>query len=218
MRQIEIGPRFEDWHGGARVAPRGRASRSGLARGRAPAVRARGRRGRTRNAPPVIRVPRAFLTSRAGWRRRDPDRWRVLYEALADRARKPRRPRQRGPTLVKRLHARVEPAPAREWTSPAHRRRRRPARGAGSHSSPARPPRAARPRRGVRDAISTAMRARPSSVGGRPTRASSCGEQPGDQEDRQVRARGPAARCSIARVEVGLARDRLYVTNAVKHF
>jgi DNA polymerase len=46
------------------------------------------------------------------------------------------------------------------------------------------------------------------------------GEQPGDQEDRQgAPFVGPAGEVfDRALVEVGLARERLYVTNAVKHF
>jgi len=46
------------------------------------------------------------------------------------------------------------------------------------------------------------------------------GEQPGDQEDRQgAPFVGPAGEVfDRALVEVGLARERLYVSNAVKHF
>jgi DNA polymerase len=46
------------------------------------------------------------------------------------------------------------------------------------------------------------------------------GEQPGDQEDRQgAPFVGPAGEVfDRALVEVGLPRERLYVTNAVKHF
>jgi len=46
------------------------------------------------------------------------------------------------------------------------------------------------------------------------------GEQPGDQEDRQgAPFVGPAGEVfDRALAEVGIARDRLYVTNAVKHF
>jgi uracil-DNA glycosylase family protein len=46
------------------------------------------------------------------------------------------------------------------------------------------------------------------------------GEQPGDEEDRKGRPFvGPAGRLlSKAIVEAGLDRERIYVTNAVKHF
>jgi uracil-DNA glycosylase family protein len=46
------------------------------------------------------------------------------------------------------------------------------------------------------------------------------GEQPGDQEDRQGRPFvGPAGTIfDRALAEAGIARDRVYVTNAVKHF
>jgi uracil-DNA glycosylase len=46
------------------------------------------------------------------------------------------------------------------------------------------------------------------------------GEQPGDQEDRQGRPFvGPAGRLlDRAMAEAGIARGRVYVTNAVKHF
>ena len=46
------------------------------------------------------------------------------------------------------------------------------------------------------------------------------GEQPGDQEDRQGRPFvGPAGRLfNKALAEAGIPRDRVYVTNAVKHF
>jgi DNA polymerase len=46
------------------------------------------------------------------------------------------------------------------------------------------------------------------------------GEQPGDQEDQQGRPFvGPAGRLfDKALAEAGIARDRAYVTNAVKHF
>jgi DNA polymerase len=51
-------------------------------------------------------------------------------------------------------------------------------------------------------------------------RAVLVGEQPGDQEDRQgAPFVGPAGEVlDRALVEVGLSRERLYVTNAVKHF
>ncbi|WP_395673874.1 UdgX family uracil-DNA binding protein [Inquilinus sp.] len=46
------------------------------------------------------------------------------------------------------------------------------------------------------------------------------GEQPGDQEDRQGRPFvGPAGRIfDQALAEAGIPRDRVYITNAVKHF
>jgi DNA polymerase len=46
------------------------------------------------------------------------------------------------------------------------------------------------------------------------------GEQPGDQEDRQNRPFvGPAGQLlNRAMAEAGIVRDRVYVTNAVKHF
>src|ERR1700761_1311457 len=46
------------------------------------------------------------------------------------------------------------------------------------------------------------------------------GEQPGDQEDRQGRPFvGPAGRLlDEALADAGIARERAYVTNAVKHF
>jgi DNA polymerase len=46
------------------------------------------------------------------------------------------------------------------------------------------------------------------------------GEQPGDQEDRQGKPFvGPAGgMLDEALIEAGISRDRVYVTNAVKHF
>lgn len=57
-------------------------------------------------------------------------------------------------------------------------------------------------------------------AGPRPARALLVGEQPGDQEDRQGEPFvGPAgALLDKALADAGIPRDRVYVTNAVKHF
>src|SRR5262245_29662242 len=92
MRQITIGPRFEDWQSAARAllragVPPGEVTwhevehPSLFDRAAAPA---RGVPGPSEKAP-AIRVPRAFmdLARRVAARRDpDPDRWALLYEAL----------------------------------------------------------------------------------------------------------------------------------------
>src|SRR5262245_17274239 len=114
MRQITIGPRFEDWQSAARAL-----LRAGVPPGQVTwhevehpplfdraATSARGAPDPSERAP-AIRVPRAFMDlARRVAARRDPERWALLYEALWRIAREDRNLlAQDADPLMRRLHA-----------------------------------------------------------------------------------------------------------------
>jgi DNA polymerase len=223
VRRVEIEPTFESWQAAARALLRegvppaeiawedSGASQPGL-----PGLQT------SATAPPASRgaasrVPRRFLElARQVARHHDPSRWQLLYEVLwrlvhgdRDLLETPGDPR------VGRL-LRLEDEARRAVASPAT------ARGRGATA----PPGAGLDDLRLAAANCTACdlyRHATQTVFGRGPRDARIvlvGEQPGDQEDLQgAPFVGPAGDIlDRALGEVGLVRDRLYVTNAVKHF
>ena len=209
MREIAIGPGFESWQAAAR----------GLLREEIPPADVRFvEAGATERAAvsdaggATVRVPRRFVDlARAVAPHRDPARWGLLYSVLWRLAHEHRDLLETADPEVARLTA-MESAVAEG----------REVIGAGPFV-----PRAA----GVDELAAAAAactgcdlyRHAGRTVFGRgpaDARVVLVGEQPGDQEDRQgAPFVGPAGEVlDRALAEVGLARDRLYVTNAVKHF
>ena len=230
MRRVAIQPTFEAWQAAARVLLRegippaevlwseaetpGRVSGS-PASPAAPSV-----------PSPAIRVPRQFLDlARQAASHRDPARWGLLYEVLWRLVHESRDLRSTAPDpATRRLRAMA--AEARLEAPPAEQqellRGERPGPGAGPFVpvgvSLAELREAARQCTGChlyRPATQTVFGQGPPDA-----RIVLVGEQPGDQEDlRGAPFVGPAGEVlDRALAEVGLARDRLYVTNAVKHF
>ena len=207
MREIEIGPGYESWQAAARALLREGVPPTELTFHDngidAPAVEA-GDAG--------IRVPRRFVDlARAVAPHRDPARWQLLYSVLWRLVHDNRELLETGDSDVARLLA-MEAAVAQG----------REVIGAGPFV-----PAAA----GLSDLVSAASRCTGCDLyrhasrtvfgkGPADARVVLVGEQPGDQEDRQgAPFVGPAGEVfDRALAEVGLARERLYVTNAVKHF
>jgi hypothetical protein len=127
VRQIEIGPRFEDWQSAARALLRAGVPPDQIAWREVehPSLFDRsGTEAPAGDASPVVRVPRAFLDlARRVAAGRDPDRWRLLYEALWRIANESRDVLANdADPLVKRLHALAhEPPPQRAPTMPPTR-------------------------------------------------------------------------------------------------
>ncbi len=227
MRTVEIAPTFEAWQATARallregVPPAELAWHEGLASPAAGALAAP-----PALAPPVARVPRQFLDlARQAAGASDPRRWAALYEALwrivhenrdlLDDSRDP---------AVRRLNAlaaqgrretqRVEAAEVLRLEAEGGGAARFVPPGAGLDEL-----RAAAARCTGCDLYRQATQA----VFGRgpaDARIVLVGEQPGDQEDlKGAPFVGPAGDVlDRALAEVGLDRQRVYVTNAVKHF
>ncbi len=224
MRTVMIAPTFEGWQAAAR----------GLLRESVPPAEvawdvrddAGGAAAMPADDAPVARVPREFLgLARQAVGAGDPARWAVLYEALwrivherHDLLKDPR------DATTRRLQALAAQG-------------RREARRAEVDDTPtleAEGGGAARfvPAAGDLDALRAAAarctgcelyRHATQMVFGRgpaSARIVLVGEQPGDQEDlKGAPFVGPAGEVlDRALVEVGLDRERLYVTNAVKHF
>jgi len=157
-----------------------------------------------------LRVPRAFVALMDEVARRsDPERWRLLYAVLWRIAEgDPGVMLRRGDPDLTRLRAIAEtpqaPLGAQEFVPP-------------NADLPALA-RAAASCRGCslyRDATQTVFGRGPADA-----RAVLVGEAPGDQEDLQgAPFVGPAGEVlDRALVEAGIAREQVYVTNAVKHF
>jgi uracil-DNA glycosylase family protein len=217
MRTVEIEPTFEAWQAAARAL---------LAEG-VPPEQVRWRVAPA--APPLLappapgtgvaRVPRRFLElARDAATHRDPGRWQLLYEVLWRLTTEDRELlRATGDPQVRRLVAlalQAREAAERAEVSP----------GAGAAAFV--PAGAALPQLKVaargctgcelyRQATQTVFGQGPADA-----RVVLVGEQPGDQEDlKGAPFVGPAgAVLDRALGEVGLRRERLYVTNAVKHF
>jgi len=161
-----------------------------------------------------LRVPRAFVAlAEAAARTSDPDRWALLYSVLWRVARGDRNLLlTRDDPDLQRLRRLADTAP------PA------PAPGAESFL----PPSEGRDLESLRSAAASChgcdlWREATQTVFGRgpaSSRAVLVGEQPGDFEDRQgAPFVGPAGEVlDRALSEAGLPRERIYVTNAVKHF
>jgi uracil-DNA glycosylase family protein len=163
--------------------------------------------------PAATRVPRSFVELARGVAiHRDPARWALLYEVLWRLVREGRDLMESGDPTVERL-ARLE-AEVRENRAVITAGPFVSAAGASLEALRAAAARCAGCDLG-RHATQTVF-----GLGPADARIALVGEQPGDQEDlRGAPFVGPAGEVlDRALAEVGLARDRLYVTNAVKHF
>jgi len=215
VQTIEIEPTFESWQEAARA----------LLREGVPPVQVRWREGREAHQPSLraepapsdaVRVPRQFLElARQASAASDPARWQILYDTLwrlvhenRDLLKDARDPG------VRRLQALLTPKGAPTETSAAP----------GEGAAPFVPVNA-----GLGELKAAAAQGcdlyhhATQTVFGRGSaeaRIVFIGEQPGDQEDLQgAPFVGPAGEVfERALADAGLAREKLYVTNAVKHF
>jgi DNA polymerase len=166
----------------------------------------------TPGGEPAIRVPRSFVDlARGVVIHRDPTRWSLLYEVLWRLAREGRELMTQGDPSVERLtrleaevrenRAVITAGPFVPGGTSIEAVRAAAARCAGCDLS--------------RHATQTVFSRGPADA-----RIALVGEQPGDHEDlKGAPFVGPAGEVlDRALAEVGLARDTLYVTNAVKHF
>jgi DNA polymerase len=221
MRTVEIAPTFDAWQGAARgllrdgVAPTDVDWREGPGAGVQAAP-----------APGGARVPRQFIElARQAAAATDPARWHVLYTVLFRLVHEGRElfGSSRDPD-VRRLHGLA--AQARRETQQAEMREVLALEQQGGGAAPFVPAtatleelRAAATRCQGCDLYRHATQM----VFGRgpvDARVVLVGEQPGDQEDlKGAPFVGPAGEVlDRALAEVGLDRQRVYVTNAVKHF
>src|SRR5262249_10367545 len=160
---------------------------------------------------PAIRVPRWFVDLARGVApHRDPGRWDLLYAVLWSLAHERREVEASAPEVARLLALESEVREGRDVIGAG------PFVPAGATLETLA---AAAARCSGCDLYRHASR---TVFGKGPTdaRIVMVGEQPGDQEDRQgAPFVGPAGEVfDRALAEVGLARERLYVTNAVKHF
>jgi uracil-DNA glycosylase family protein len=212
VREVAIGPGFDHWQAAAREllregVPPGEASfREGGSDSLKPGIGAEG---------VGIRVPRRFVDlARAVAPHRDPDRWNVLYSVLWRLVHENRE-----------LLGSADPEVARLLAMETAVSEGREVIGAG--------PFVPLPVSGANlgDLVAAAARCTGCDLyrhasrtvvgkGLADARVVMVGEQPGDQEDRQgAPFVGPAGEVfDRALAEVGLPRERLYVTNVVKHF
>ena len=223
LREVRIEPTLAGWRSAARrllaeeVAPADVLWREAPAPGASPGLFDASPETPAPAAPVAaepseLRVPRAFVAlAESAASSSDPERWRLLYAILWRIARGDRDLllRRDDPEL-QRLRRIADAAPPR------------PAPGAAAYLPAERDldslKSAAAGCRGCdlwREATQTVFGKGPSAA-----RAVLVGEQPGDQEDRQgAPFVGPAGEVlDRALSEVGLPRDDVYVTNAVKHF
>jgi uracil-DNA glycosylase len=207
VREVTIRPRFDSWQVAARellreqIAPGDVRFREGVGADRGPAP-----------ADADVRVPRRFIElARAVSPHRDPARWDVLYAVLWRLVHDERN-----------LLESADPDVARLLAMEADVVQGRGVIGAGpfvlAGVALADLAAAAAGCAGcdlARHASRTVFGQGPADA-----RVVLVGEQPGDQEDRQgAPFVGPAGEVlDRALAEVGLPRERLYVTNAVKHF
>jgi DNA polymerase len=228
VRRVEIGARFEDWQAAARAllrdaVPPDRVVWQETAH---PSLFAGETAASGDAGSPGIRVPRAFVDlARRVAAHRDPERWRLLYEALWRVVHEGRDVlTATTDPLVQRL-ARLERearAPQLVGTGPSGPGNADRVPGAGPFV-----PASA----GLTELRAAAARCEGCELyrhasqvvfgcGPADARIALVGEQPGDQEDRQgAPFVGPAGEVlDRALAEVGLARECLYVTNVVKHF
>jgi DNA polymerase len=214
MRTVEIEPTFEGWQAAARallsagVAPgevRWRETAAGVQPSLVPEAPAA--------SPGAVRVPRQFLDlARQAAGAPDPARWQILYDTLwrlvhenRDLLKDEHDPGVRRLRALLTLNAAEPDSAGAAPFVPA---------GADLGELSA----AAARCTGCdlyRHATQTVFGRGPAGA-----RIVFVGEQPGDQEDRQgAPFVGPAGEVfDRALAEVGLDRERLYVTNAVKHF
>jgi len=225
VRTVAIVPTFDGWQAAARallregIAP-GEVRWSETAPGEAPTDVVHGA-----GAPGAARVPRQFLDlARQAAGGRDPARWQVLYEVLWRLVNENRDllGETHHPT-VRRLNA-LAAAGRRDALHTETEALTLEPEGAGA--TPFVPAGAGLAELGAAAARCTGCdlyRHATQTVFGRgpaDARIVLVGEQPGDQEDlKGAPFVGPAGEVlDRALAEVGLGRERLYVTNAVKHF
>jgi uracil-DNA glycosylase family protein len=211
VREVTIEPTFESWQRAARALLRDDVGPGDVGWREVP-VAAAPTEGATTDAEPAIRVPRSFVDLARGVAiHRDPARWSLLYEVLWRLAREGRELMAQGDPTVERLtrmeaevrenRAVITAGPFVPSQPSIEALRTAAARCTGCDLS--------------RHATQTVFSRGPVSA-----RIALVGEQPGDQEDlKGAPFVGPAGEVlDRALAEVGLARDTLYVTNAVKHF
>ena len=210
MPEITVEPTFESWQRAARQLLRGGVSPADVTWREVPV----GTAASTGDEPSgaAARVPRSFVDLARGVAiHRDPARWALLYEVLWRLTREGRDLMETGDPSVERL-ARLE-AEVRENRAVITAGPFVPS-GASLEALRAAAARCAGCDLG-RHATQTVFGRGPADA-----RIALVGEQPGDQED--IRGEpfvGPAGEVlDRALVEVGLAREALYITNAVKHF
>jgi DNA polymerase len=207
MREIAVGPGFDSWQAAARAL-----LREGVPPAAVSFRESAGVHPVVDSSDTVIRVPRRFVDlARAVAPHRDPARWPLLYSVLWRLVHDNRELLESGdPDVARLLAMEATVGEGRDVI------------GAGPFV-----PAAA----GLTDLASAAARCTGCDLyrhasrtvfgkGPPDARVVLVGEQPGDQEDRQgAPFVGPAGEVfDRALVEVGLPRERLYVTNAVKHF
>jgi DNA polymerase len=209
MRTVEIAPTFEGWQGAARTllregVPPADVRWREIATGEQPSLIAEP----VTPAPGAVRVPRQFLDiARTAASASDPARWQVLYEILW--------------RLVHENHDLLKTD-----ADPVVRRLNALAKREGEGAAPFVPAGAGLVELRAAAARCTGCelyRYATQTVFGRgpaDARIVLVGEQPGDQEDlKGAPFVGPAGEVfDRALAEVGLDRERLYVTNVVKHF
>src|SRR5881296_2707775 len=214
VRAVEFEPTFEGWQAAARALVREGVPPADVrwretASGAQPSLIA----DATAPSSGAVRVPRQFLDlARRAAAATDPSRWQILYDTLWRLVHEDREllKNARDPG-VRRLHALLTPTAAEPETAGAAsfvpigaglaELRAAAARCTGCDL--------------YRHATQTVFGRGPADA-----RIVLVGEQPGDQEDlKGAPFVGPAGEVlDRALVEVGLDRERLYVTNAVKHF
>jgi len=211
VKRVDIGPGFESWQRAARQLLHAEVSPADVEFHELTTSPAEDASAEA-PAEAVIRVPKRFVDLARGVApHRDPGRWQLLYAVLWRLTHERRDLLDADPDVSRLVALETEVAEGRNVI------------GAG----PFVPSTAA----GVADLAAAAARcsgcdlyrhASRTVFGKGPTdaRVVMVGEQPGDQEDRQgAPFVGPAGEVfDRALAEVGIARDRLYVTNAVKHF
>ena len=214
MKTITLEPKFESWQAAART----------LLREGVPPAEVRWREGSKTEQPslldeassaPAAKVPRQFLDlARKAAAAPDPERWQVLYDTLWRLIHENRDLlSDAGDPGVKRLRALAAHQPVEPGDD-------------GAGAAPFVPKGA-----GLRELAEAAARCKGCELyrhatqtvfgrGSADARIVFVGEQPGDQEDRQgAPFVGPAGEVlDRALAEAGLERERIYVTNAVKHF
>ena len=241
MRSVEIAPTFEAWQAVARDLLRAAVPPADVTWREAwPGF---GTSGSVPPSPPGsgFRVPARFIElARQAARHPDPGRWPLLYAILWRITREGRDVLDdASDPEVRRFLTLAQAAPGR-GPAPRARDERQPELGAAAEPADRNEPAASAatsaapfvPRGADLDGLRAAAarctgcelyRHATQTVFGRgaaDARVVLVGEQPGDQEDRQgAPFVGPAGEVlDRALAEVGLARERLYVTNVVKHF
>jgi DNA polymerase len=211
MKTVEIEPTFESWQAAARALLRDGVPPADVRWREAPS----GEQPLLPSEPPSsggAKVPRQFLDlARQAAAASDPARWQILYDTLWRLVHEDRvLLKHAHDPGVRRLHALLTPAAEPEGDGAASFV----PTGAGLGELKA----AAARCKGCdlyRHATQTVFGRGPADA-----RIVFVGEQPGDQEDLQgAPFVGPAGEVfDRALAEVGLEREKVYVTNAVKHF